>query len=106
MDIGSVSYVSYFSNGSRKYERENIEEYLGVFVAKIYDIKRMVVAGDKQVKKSFKTQDKGHATELKAFVSSITEGRPVPIPFEEQYISTLATLKVIESITRNQKIDL
>lgn len=106
MDNGSVASVSYFSNGSKKVDKEYIEVFSGGLVAQIFDFKRLVITGEKLEKKSFKTQDKGHAAELKAFVSSIAEGRPVPIPFEEQYISTLATLKVIESITRNQKIDL
>src|SRR5690625_8042842 len=106
MNNGSVAPVSYFSNGSKKVDKEYIEVFSGGLVAQMFDFKRLVITGEKLEKKRFKTQAKRHATELKAFVSSITEGRPVPIPFEEQYISTLATLKVIESITRNQKIDL
>ena len=102
---GSVASVNYFSNGNKTLPKEQIEVFCGGTVALIDDFKRLIIySSGKTRKMKFKGQDKGHATEVKLFLKNISEGKPAPIPFNECYLSTLATLKVLESIKENRKI--
>ncbi|MCB9192438.1 MAG: bi-domain-containing oxidoreductase [Flavobacteriales bacterium] len=100
---GSVASVSYFSNGSKSVAKEYIEVFCGQTVAIIDDFRSLTISGGKNAVKKFK-QDKGHAEELKQFFGAIKAGRPQPISFEDCYVSSLATLKVLESIRENRKI--
>ncbi|MCB0755650.1 MAG: Gfo/Idh/MocA family oxidoreductase, partial [Flavobacteriales bacterium] len=100
---GSVASVSYFSNGSKSVAKEYIEVFCGQTVAIIDDFRSLTISGSKNAVKKFK-QDKGHAEELKQFFGAIKAGRPQPISFEDCYVSSLATLKVLESIRENRKI--
>lgn len=100
---GSVASISYFSNGSKAVSKEYIEVYCGQTVAFIDDFTSLTIAGGKSSTKKFK-QDKGHASELKEFFTGIKSGSTQPIPFSECYNSSLATLKVLESIRENRKI--
>ncbi len=100
---GSVASVSYFSNGSKSVAKEYIEVFCGQTVAIIDDFRSLTISGGKNAVKKFK-QDKGHAEELKQFFGAIKTGKPQPISFEDCYVSSLATLKVLESIRENRKI--
>lgn len=100
---GSVASVSYFSNGSKSVAKEYIEVFCGQTVAIIDDFRSLKVSGAKNSTKKFK-QDKGHAEELQQFFGAIRSGKPQPISFEDCYVSSLATLKVLESIRENRKI--
>jgi polar amino acid transport system substrate-binding protein len=100
---GSVASVSYFSNGSKAVAKEYIEVFCGETVAIIDDFRSLTISGAKNSVKKFK-QDKGHAEELKQFFTAINNGKPQPISFEDCYVSSLATLKVLESIRENRKI--
>ncbi|PLW98540.1 MAG: oxidoreductase, partial [Marinilabiliales bacterium] len=101
---GSVASISYFSNGSKKLPKEQIEVFCGGTVAQIDDFNTLTIYKEKVKSIKFKGQDKGHKEEIKQFFKSITEGLPCPIPFNESYLSTLATFKVLQSIRENRKI--
>jgi polar amino acid transport system substrate-binding protein len=103
---GSIASISYFSNGSKKLPKENIEVFYGGTSVIIEDFKGMTVYGKGITKTTFKGQDKGHAQELKEFFDSICSGGPCPVPFEESYLSSLATFKVIDSLRENRAIEL
>ena len=49
-------------------------------------------------------QDKGYSQEIAQFLKSVKEGKPVPINFDDIYLSTLATFKVHESIIDNNTV--
>ena len=104
MENSSIASICYFSNGSKKLSKEYIEVFSGGTVAHINDFKELTVYGNKLVRKKYRNQDKGHKTEIESFLNAIKEGEPTPISFEESYISSFATCKVIESITQNRKI--
>jgi polar amino acid transport system substrate-binding protein len=101
---GSVASIGYFSNGSKKLPKEQIEVFCGGTVAQMDDFKNLTIYKDKVKSIKFKGQDKGHKEEIKQFFKSITEGLPCPIPFSESYLSTLATFKVLQSIRERRKI--
>ena len=103
---GSVASVNYFSNGNKNLSKESIEVFCGGSVAIIDDFKTIKILGKSVQKIKFKGQDKGHSNEMKMFLNSIRDGEPNPIPFKESYISTLATFKVLESISTGRTINL
>jgi len=103
---GSIASVNYFSNGSNNLPKEQIEVFCGGTVAVIDDFKSLTIFGKSIKRTKFKSQDKGHAAEIASFLNSIRDGRPSPIPFEESYMSMLATFKVMESIRTGRTISL
>lgn len=103
---GSVASINYFSNGNKNLNKEYIEVFCGGVVACIDDFQSLTIYGNSVKKITFKGQDKGHANEIQLFLKSINTGEPAPISFEECYISSLATLKVVQSIKENRVIDI
>lgn len=101
---GSIAAVSYFSNGNKSLNKEYIEVFCGGEVVIIDDFKQMTIYGNSIKKIKFGGQDKGHAKEVEFLLDAIRKGKPLPISFEDCYLSTLATLKALESIRENRKI--
>lgn len=101
MANGSVASISYFSNGSNDLPKEYLEVFCGGQSAIIDDFKRLTIHGKRAEKSKLSSQDKGHKAEVSAFVNAIANGKPEPIPFEDSYLSTLATFKVLESLREN-----
>lgn len=104
MENGSIASINYYSNGSKKLPKEYIEVFSGGTVAQINDFKELIIYGNKQKKKKYSKQDKGHKTEIVSFLKAIEKGESTPISFEESYTSSLATCKVLESIAQNRKV--
>jgi predicted dehydrogenase len=104
-DNGSVAAVSYFSNGSKKLPKEYIEVFCGGTVARIDDFRTITIYGNQKKQTKYKGQDKGHGEEIRRFFDSITRGTPCPVPFEESYLSTLATLKVVQSLRERRRVE-
>ncbi len=96
---GSIANISYFSNGNKNLPKEHLEVFSGGVVSVMEDFKSLTVFG-KTKKETSGTQDKGHKAEVAAFMHAIKNGSPAPISFDDLYTSTLATLKVLESIAR------
>lgn len=101
---GSIANIAYFSNGSKSLAKEHIEVFCGGTSVIIDDFKTMTILGKKESKVKLKSQDKGHHEELIRFIDAIKQGKPSPIPFDEIYLSTLATFKVIDSIKEGRTI--
>jgi predicted dehydrogenase/threonine dehydrogenase-like Zn-dependent dehydrogenase len=104
MENGSVASVNYFANGNKAVPKESIEVFCGGTIAQINDFKELQVFGKKSSKQKYKGQNKGHAACVQSFLSSLKQGEECPIPFEESYLSTLATFKALQSISENRKI--
>ena len=96
----SIATISYFSNGSKQTSKEYLEVYSGNKTAIIDDFKVLSLFDSKTVRHTA-NQDKGYKNEVASFVNSIKEGKEMPIPFEELYLSTLASFKAIESVKRD-----
>jgi len=99
-----VAAVSYFSNGSKKLPKEQMEVFCGGTVARIDDFRTLTIYGNQKKQTKYKGQDKGHGEEIRCFFDSITRGTPCPVPFEESYLSTLATLKVVQSLRERRRV--
>ncbi|TSA25917.1 oxidoreductase [bacterium] len=103
---GSIASIAYYSNGSKALKKEYLEIFSAGQTAIIDDFKKLKLYGRKEKKYKLVNQDKGHAEEVKLFLESIKNGLPCPISFEDIYISTLVTFKVIESIKTKSSINL
>ena len=102
---GSIASVNYFSNGNKRVAKEQIEVFCGETVCYIDDFKSLnVISGSALKTTKFQGQDKGHKEEVSQFLKAITEGSGQPIPFEDCYLSSLATLKAMQSIREQRKI--
>jgi hypothetical protein len=104
MGNGSVASINYFANGNKIVPKESIEVFCGGSIAYIDDFRELRVYGNRSKRIKYKGQNKGHADEVRSFLLAIKEGKPCPIPFEESYLSMLATFKVNQSILESRKI--
>ena len=97
---GSLGMISYICNGDRVFAKERIEVFGGGCVAVLDDFRRLELVrhGRKQVFRSWLKQDKGHAPEWAAFADSIQSGEPSPIPFGDIVATTLATIRIVDSL--------
>ncbi len=98
MENGSIASIAYFSNGNKDLPKEYIEVFNGGLVGIIEDFKELRLLGPKGTRKEKGVMDKGHKAEVDAFIRSVNEGTPCPIPFDEIYNTTDYTFKAIESI--------
>jgi predicted dehydrogenase len=59
--------------------------------------------GRRQVNRARLRQDKGHRAEWQAFTASILAGGPPPIPYEQIFGVTRATLAALASLRAGKK---
>ena len=97
---GSIGTITYVCSGDRTFSKERIEVFRGGTVVMLDDFRRLdlVRHGKKKTFHSRLRQDKGHRSEWRAFAGRIASGRPAPIAFEEIALSTLATIRIAESL--------
>jgi polar amino acid transport system substrate-binding protein len=104
---GSIGSISYYANGDKSLPKERIEAYRNGTVAILDDFRILSIhAHGKKKEKKLLGQDKGQKSEVSKFVSAVLEGGASPIPFEELYNTSLATLKAVESIRTHASIGL
>jgi predicted dehydrogenase len=98
---GSQGTITYVASGDRAFSKERVEVFGGGLVAALDDFRslELVKHGRLQATRSRLRQDKGHRAEWEAMVGCIRDGKPIPIPFEEIVSTTLATMKIAESLS-------
>jgi len=79
---GSIGLITYLANGDKSFPKERLEIFSGGRIAVLDDFRRLelIANGKRHVKRSPWRQDKGHSGEWIAFVKSVTEAKPAPIP--------------------------
>jgi predicted dehydrogenase len=102
---GSLGTVSYLANGDKAFPKERVEVFVGGRVAVLEDFRslELVQEGKKQVIHSRLRQDKGHRAEWEAFEASILAGGPAPIPYDQLFGATEATLAAVDALRSKQK---
>lgn len=97
---GSVANIVYTANGDKAMSKERIEVFGGGRVAVLEDFRTLELWSDgkKKEMKSHLRHDKGHRAECAAFVRAVKEGSASPIPFESIMNTTLATIRLTESV--------
>jgi len=103
---GSEGTISYLANGDRAFSMERIEVFGGGSTAVLVDFRRLdlVHNGRRQTIRSRWRQDKGHRAEWAAFVKHLTEGAAAPISIKDIVCSTLATLRINESVATGKPL--
>jgi predicted dehydrogenase len=103
---GSQGTIHYLANGARSFSKERIEIFGGGAVAVLEDFRKLELARDsgKQTIRSRWRQDKGHRGEWAAFTQSVRKRKDAPIPFEQIVGSTLATLRIQQSIATGKTL--
>jgi predicted dehydrogenase len=103
---GSEGTISYLANGDRSFSKERIEVFGGGCTAVLEDFRRLdlVRNGRKETIHSRWRQDKGHRAEWASFVQCVQGGGPPPIQFADIVCSTLATLRVDESVAAGKPL--
>ncbi|KRB81493.1 dehydrogenase [Sphingomonas sp. Root710] len=81
---GSIGTVHYLANGDRRFPKERLEVFAAGRVLRIDNFRRLEAWGWKGFsgKRSWR-QDKGQNGCAQAFVDSVRDGLPCPIPFDE-----------------------
>lgn len=76
-DNGSIASISYFSNGSKKVDKEHLEVFCANWVAVVDNFKGLRLYGTK-MSRSRSRQDRGHRPEISAFLESVKTGDRAP----------------------------
>lgn len=103
---GSMGTILYACSGDRAFGKERIEVFGNGAAAVMDDFRRLELVrhGKRRTFRSWLRQDKGHAAEWRAFAECIANASPCPIPFHEIVASTLATIRITESLrTRSEQ---
>lgn len=90
-DDGSVGHLIYTTTGAKATSKERVEVFGGGRSGLLDDFRALQLdTGSKRVlsKKSWFSQDKGHAAELTAFVHSVRAGTPLPISLQSLLATT------------------
>ncbi|WP_440875549.1 bi-domain-containing oxidoreductase [Thalassotalea sp. PLHSN55] len=81
---GSFGTIHYLANGGKAFAKERIEVFANDGVLQLDNFRKLTGYDWKGFNKDkLMSQDKGQANCTKAFVDSIKQGEPSPIPFEE-----------------------
>ena len=104
---GSISSIAYLAGGDKAFPKERIELFGGGKIAVIDDFKKVITCENGKIKKiRFRGQDKGHQKEIEAFAKALTNGESSPIPWNEIYVTTLASILAVRSIREGIPFDL
>jgi predicted dehydrogenase/threonine dehydrogenase-like Zn-dependent dehydrogenase len=103
---GSEGTISYLASGDRSFSKERIEVFGGGSTAALEDFRRLELVrnGRKETVRSRFSQDKGHRAEWEAFSQTIQQRREPPIRFEEIVCSTLATIRIDDSVATGERL--
>jgi len=97
---GSIGNIIYTAAGDKTFPKERIEMFCEGSVAVIDDFKTVTFSRHGKTKTfGGSTQDKGYRGTLQAFIQSLQTGSDCPIPLQESVHSTMATLKILESLS-------
>ncbi len=102
---GSRGSVTYCALGADRMPKELVEVIGGGRSAVIDNFRRVSLYEGTSVSADKARQDKGHDEQFRALVRAVYTGEPFPVPVEELFTSSLATLCVIESLAAGSPID-
>ena len=95
---GSVGSLVYSAEGSPRLAKERVEVFSGPRSAVLDDYRSLQLHGaNGKQELAERTQDKGHAAEIAAFLEGIARGEP-PVSLQEVYNVSAASLAVVESL--------
>jgi predicted dehydrogenase/threonine dehydrogenase-like Zn-dependent dehydrogenase len=105
---GGIGSISYLTSGSPRVPKETFDASAGGRSARLENFTSSTLWTPKgrQSKRSFSGQDKGQQTMLRAFVSAVASGGPMPIALDSLVATTRATLAVERSVAERVPVGL
>ena len=105
---GSLGTIDYLANGDKSLPKERLEVFTGGQVVMLDDFRKLdlVDNGNKQVLRSRLRQDKGHQAEWQVFQDAIINHAAPPIPYEQLYTVSLASISAVDSLRTGESIPL
>ncbi len=102
---GATAAIDYLSSGDPSLAKERIEIHRSGTSMVIDDFRQASLhkAGKRTVKK-WRGRDKGHRSEMVAFLEAVRAGRPTPVPEEEAIESTALTLAAARSVREGRRL--
>ena len=91
---GSIATVLYTALGPRELPKERLEAFADGAGYVLDDYRELTVYGRRAAGLKTRLPEKGHREELESFVAAIRDGKPWPIPWEEQRQATWIALAV------------
>jgi polar amino acid transport system substrate-binding protein len=105
---GSLGTILYTANGNKAFPKEKITVFGGGLTAELDDYRSLTLARKGRItkQKSRLKQDKGHQSELEAFIRVIQDNLEAPIQFNELISTTQATFNVVKSLKTGKVINM
>jgi predicted dehydrogenase len=104
---GSIGTLLYLAGGDPSLPKERLEVDGGGRSAILDDFRCLTVYASGRKKKITEwSRDKGHRREMAAFVDAVAGASPMPVPAEELFLSSLATLAAAESLRKGGPVDI
>lgn len=104
---GSTGTIHYFSNGDPSMPKEYVEIFGGGISAQLTNFKKVKVYGAKiDGKTSYLNQAKGFEEEAQYFVEALKTGQTSPIPFDQIYAVSKATILAEQSMRTGTILEL
>ena len=104
---GSMATIVYSAGGDPSLPKEQVQVFGGGRTALLDNFRKLSLsAGGSQTERTWSTTDKGHMTEVRAFLAAVRTGGPSPIPFASLARTMRATFAIEESLRRGRSVDL
>ena len=103
---GSIGIVDYLANGDKSFPKERVEVFCGGQIAVLDDFVSLQTVKNGTKKEVKRAQNKGWVDEWKVFAKAIREGGEPPISYEQLIGVTKATFAALESIRKQETIQL
>ncbi len=103
---GSLGTITYVANGDRSLPKERLEIFGGGSVVILDDFRRLELNrnGRKRVRQNRWRQDKGHRPEWEAFMRAVRDGGPPPIPYQEVFDVSLASIVALDALRSGSEV--
>jgi len=105
---GSLGTIDYLANGDKSFAKERLEVFTAGRVVVLDDFRslELVHDGKRKVLRSRLRQEKGHQDEWQVFQKAILAREQPPIPYEQLYAGTLASIYAVDSLRDGDMIAL
>ena len=102
---GSIGTVNYFANGSKSYPKEILEVFSEGRVLRMENYRTTRAYGVRGFR-SYNTrrQDKGHRSEMRAFLEAVRGGGDAPVPLAESINITFASFAAVTSVAEGRVV--
>ena len=97
---GAIGTITYVATGSARYPKETFDAATNGRNLQLENFRRATVWSGwrRRSRRAFGKLDKGQQGQLRAFVTSVRQGKPMPIPWASLTATTAATLAVADSL--------